>query len=140
MYGGDAKLKYWNSDRSYLIVQSEVLHLQRDDAAWDGATASYTKTTVSPTGGYAYADYNFALRYNLGAGYERWQEPTSDKTWDQAFKAFAGLALMEETTAFRLDWDHRTPGQPTGAPKPQAVNTITMRVIFSMGPHKAHQF
>jgi len=141
VYGADAKLKYWNGDRSYLILQTEILHLDRDDAGWDEPTASYTKTTVKPSGGYVYADYNFALRYNAGAGYERWQEPTVDKTWDQAFKAYAGLALMEETTAFRVDWDHKIPGQPTGAPvKPDAVNTITVRVIFSMGPHKAHQF
>jgi len=141
VFGADAKLKYWNGDRSYLILQTEILHLDRDDAGWDEPTATYTKTSVQPSGGYVYADYNFALRYNAGAGYERWQEPTADKTWDQAFKAFAGLALMEETTAFRVDWDHRIPGQPSGAPvKPDAVNTITVRVIFSMGPHKAHQF
>jgi hypothetical protein len=48
---------------------------------------------------------------------------------------------MEETTVFRLDWDHFQPGTPEGeADAPDAVNTVTLRIIFSMGPHKAHQF
>ena len=48
---------------------------------------------------------------------------------------------MEETTAFRLDWDHFVPGTPPAAPETRRrSNTVTLRVIFSMGPHKAHQF
>jgi hypothetical protein len=139
--GADAKLKLWTSDNAYLLLQGEALHLKREDAGWDPATLSYTKTEVTPTGGYAYADYNFRIRYNLGVGFERFQDATPDKTWNTAFKAFVGYSLLEETTAFRLDWDHFSPGTPTGFPEaPPDVNTVTMRVIFSMGPHKAHQF
>jgi hypothetical protein len=102
---------------------------------------AYTRTNVNPTGGYAYADYNFKIRYNLGAGIERFQDPTPDKISNTSFKVFAGYSLLEETTAFRLDWDHFSPGTPPGFPEaPPDVNTVTMRVIFSMGPHKAHQF
>ena len=33
------------------------------------------------------------------------------------------------------------PGTPPGsAISPEDVDTVTLRVIFSMGPHKAHQF
>ena len=139
--GADAKLKLWTGSFSYLVLQGEALHLKRDDAGWDPATLSYTKTDVTPTGGYAYADYNFKIRYNLGAGFERFQDPTPDKTWNTAFKVFAGYSLLEETTAFRLDWDHFSPSTPAGfLGAPPDVNTVTMRVIFSMGPHKAHQF
>jgi hypothetical protein len=139
--GADAKLKLWTSDNAYLLLQGEALHLKREDAGWDPATLSYTKTEVTPTGGYAYADYNFNIRYNLGAGFERFQDSTPDETWNTAFKVFAGYSLLEETTAFRLDWDHFSPGTPTGfLEAPPDVNTVTLRVIFSMGPHKAHQF
>lgn len=138
--GGDAKLKLWTSANAYLVVQGEVLSLDREEAGWDPSAAAYTETSVKPIGGYLYADYNFKTRYNVGASFEHFEEPTSDKTADQAFGLFAGLALMEETTAFRLDWNHFAPGTPTGSPTPDAVNTVTLRVIYSMGPHKAHQF
>ncbi len=139
--GGDAKFKLWTGAFSYLILQGEVLHLNRDDAGWDSTAGAYTTAKATGTGGYFYADYNFKIRYNLGAGFERFQDPTPDKTSNTAFKVFAGYSLLEETTAFRFDWDHFSPGTPTGATEaPPDVNTVTMRVIFSMGPHKAHQF
>jgi len=139
--GGDAKLKLWTGASSYLIVQGEVLHLDRDVAAWDPTDVAYAVAKSKATGGYLYADYNFKIRYNVGAGFERFEDPTPDQTLNTAFKVFAGYSLLEETTVFRLDWDHFSPGTPTGVTEaPPDVNTVTMRVIFSMGPHKAHQF
>lgn len=141
VYDAAGKLKLWTSANSYLLVQSEVLKLDREEAGWDSVRSVYTVTKVQPIGGYVYADYNFSPRYDAGVQYERFQQPTADRTWDQAFGAFVGLSLMEETTSFRLDWNHLIPGTPTGATEdPKAVDTVTMRVIFSMGPHKAHQF
>ena len=141
VYGADVKAKLWRSSNSYLVLQGEYFHLDRDDAGWDEPTASYTLTKISPTGGYVYADYNFAIRYNFGGSFERYQQPTVDEVSDQAYKLWIGYALLEETTALRLDWDHLAPGrQPGMTEDPAAINTITMRVIFSMGPHKAHQF
>lgn len=137
--GGDAKLKWWSGPQSYVVLQGEVLRLARDDAAWDEPAANYATTRVEPIGGYLYADYNWNTRYNAGASYERWQEATADRTADQAFRIFAGLALMEETTAFRIDWEHARSGTRAADSAP-AVNTVTLRVVYSMGPHKAHQF
>jgi hypothetical protein len=139
--GGDAKLKLWRGPQAYVVLQGEVVRLDREEAGWDEAAATYTTAHVKPIGGYLYADYNWKTRYNAGASYERWQQPTEDKIWDQSFRVFAGLALLEETTAFRIDWEHAQPGTPEGeSESPDAVNTITLRVIYSMGPHKAHQF
>lgn len=141
IYDVAGKLKYWTAPSSYVLVQAEVLSLDREDAGWDAANSQYTKTEVKPMGFYAYADYNFSPRYDAGVQFERYQQPTTDKTWDQAFGAFVGLSLMEETTSFRIDWNHFVPGTPTGvSPGPDTVDTVTMRVIYSMGPHKAHQF
>jgi len=131
--GADVKAKLWNSPNSYVVLQGELLSLSRDVAAWSPGTG-YTTTQVKPVGGYFYADYNFGLRYNLGASYERFQEPTADKPSDQSIGAFAGYSLMEETTAFRADWRRTI---PRNSP---AYNTFSLRAIFSMGPHKAHQF
>jgi hypothetical protein len=139
--GADGKLKLWTGAFSYLILQGELLQLNRHDAGWDPTSATYTKTEVDPKGGYFYADYNFKIRYNFGAGVEHFQDPTPDKIWNNAYKVFAGYSLLEETTALRLDWDHLSPGTPVGFTEaPASVNTVTLRVIFSMGPHKAHQF
>jgi hypothetical protein len=131
--GADVKAKLWSSPRSYLVVQSEALWLEREEASWS-PEPGYQISKVTPAGGYVYADYNFAQRYNVGGSYERFQEPTPEKAWDQAFGAFAGFALLEETTAFRGDWVHSMPDVG------DAIDTFTFRVIFSMGPHKAHQF
>jgi len=140
VFGADGKLKLWTSANAYLLLQGELLHLDREDASWDAAAPAYTHTTARKTGGYLYADYNFKTRYNAGATYERFGDPFADAT-DQAVGAFAGLALLEETTAFRADFVHAMPGTPAGTTvSPDAVNTVTVRVIYSMGPHKAHQF
>ena len=48
--GGDAKAKLWRSANAYLLLQSEVLRLDRDDAGWDATAASYTKSSVKSTG------------------------------------------------------------------------------------------
>jgi hypothetical protein len=139
--GADAKAKLFRNDTSYIVLQGEFLRQLLDVAGWDSTSAAYTTQRVNSNGGYLYADYNFKIRYNLGGGYERYRRPVADGPWDQAFKLWAGLSLMEETTAFRLDWDHYMPGNPDAAgPQPDAINTVTLRAIFSMGPHKAHQF
>jgi hypothetical protein len=141
VFGADAKAKLWSSANAYLLLQAEVLHQELESAGWDSTAVAYTSETITSNGGYIYADYAFKIRYNVGAGYERYQQPVPDGPWDQAFKVYAGFSLMEETTAFRVDWDRYEPGTPAGATgSPDAVNTITLRVIFSMGPHKAHQF
>jgi hypothetical protein len=139
--GADVKAKLWSSANAYLLLQAEFLHQELEEADWDSTAVSYTKDKITSNGGYVYADYAFKIRYNVGAGYERYQQAIPDGPWDQAVKVYAGFSLMEETTAFRIDWDHFTPGTPEGATEsPEAVNTVTLRVIFSMGPHKAHQF
>lgn len=141
VYGGDAKLKLWTSASAYLLVQGEYLQLDRDDASWDEPTAAYLLGKTESSGGYLFADYNWKQRYNVGASVERFEDPSQDGVNNTAVGAFAGLALMEETTAFRLDWKRLQPGRPVGATQdPDAVNQLTVRVIFSMGPHKAHQF
>jgi len=133
VYGADVKAKLWTNPRSYLRLQAEGLALDREDVSWDPATG-YVLTKVTPLGGYVFADYNWGLRYNVGASYEGFQRPTTTEEWDQSVGAFAGLSLLEESTAFLVDWRHVI---PDGA---DAFDQITLRALYSMGPHKAHQF
>lgn len=140
LIGADAKAKLWNSPTSYLLLQGELVSLDREDAGWDETAAAYTRASVKPSGAYLYGDYNFDTRYDVGASFERWQVADADKQWNQSFGVFAGLALMEETTAFRIGWEHFQAATPIGGEAPDAVHTFTLRVVWSMGPHKAHQF
>ena len=139
--GGDVKVKLWTSASAYLLVQGEFLQLARDDARWDEPAAGYVLSKTKASGGYVFADYNWAQRYNVGASFERHEQPSLGGESNSAVGLFAGLALMEETTAFRVDYRRLQPGRAVfAAADPEAVNQFTMRVIFSMGPHKAHQF
>src|SRR5204862_5888637 len=139
--GADVKAKLWTSANAYLLAQGEVLHLDRDDAGWDGNAAAYTRSKQKDDGGYLFADFNWRQRYNAGASFETFAEPAAGGSHERSFGIFGGLALMEETTAFRLDWRRVQPGRPVGAiADPDAQNHLTLRVIYSMGPHKAHQF
>ena len=130
------KLKLWTGDNAYLLVQGELLKLDRENASWDSTGAAYATTRVRPMGGYAYADMNFSPRFNAGLSYERFGRPDDPSLHAHAVGAFLGYSLMEETTSFRVDWNRLSPGTPDTP----AVNTVTLRAIFSMGPHKAHQF
>lgn len=139
--GGDAKAKFWTGANAYLLVQGEVLRLERDEAGWDGPRGRYTIDTSRDTGGYLFADYNWDRRYDAGASFEAFADPEDQDGMQRAFGLFAGLSLMEETTAFRLDWRRIQPARPLGATAdPDAIQQLTLRAIFSMGPHKAHQF
>ncbi len=139
--GADAKAKLWAGPNAYLLLQGEVMHHRRDDAAWDEAAAAYATSSTKGTGGYLFADWNWATRYDAGASFSQWQELDAAQDWNRAFGLFAGLALMEETTVFRVDWSRLQPARPAGAPAdPEPVQQLTLRVVFSMGPHKAHQF
>ncbi len=139
--GGDVKVKLWTSASAYLLVQGEFLQLARDDARWDEPAAGYVLSKTKASGGYVFADYNWAQRYNVGASFERYEQPSLGGDNNSAVGLFAGLALMEETTAFRVDYRRLQPGRAVfAAADPEVVNQFTMRVIFSMGPHKAHQF
>jgi len=131
--GADAKVKLWTSSDAYVVVQGEVLRQDREEAFWDPETG-YGTTDTDGTGGYVYADYNWARRYNAGASYESFAVPGAVGVTESSIGAFAGLALLEDSTVFRLDW--RRVDQGFG----DAFNRVNLRVIFSMGPHKAHQF
>jgi hypothetical protein len=144
--GGDVKAKLWTSASAYLLVQGEYLRLDRDNAEWLSPGAGYNVSTTRADGGYVFADYNWKQRYDAGGSFDSYEDPASPGQSVTSVGAFAGLALMEETTVFRLDWrrSDRT-GSPSFAPSASAigfdpVNEVTLRVIFSMGPHKAHQF
>jgi len=130
--GADAKAKLKTAPESHLLLQGEVFQLWQDQAEWE--PDGYVSSEVSPFGGYVYADYAFSRRYSAGGGYERYEAPVPGEPAEHALKLFAGLSLLEESTYFTIDWDHF---MPDGG---EAIDTFTLRTVFALGPHKAHQF
>lgn len=140
VWGLDAKAKLWTSPRSYLLVQGELLRLDREDAAFDTVGGVWSLADTKRTGWYVFADYGFSPRWNAGASYERYARDDAADAHDHAVGLYAGYHLMEETTSLRLGWERYQAGAPAGEETPVPVDTFTLRMIFSMGPHKAHQF
>ncbi|HEY3296834.1 MAG TPA: hypothetical protein VGL38_15490 [bacterium] len=134
IYGADAKAKLWFSPLNALILQAEFLAQDRELAAVDSVTGALSKSHIRPLGGYFFADYAYHKRFDGGATYERFQRSEPGKPWEQAVGLFAGFLPMEETTLFRLNWNRIFPA--SGA----ASNLYTLQIVWSMGPHKAHQF
>jgi hypothetical protein len=134
IYGADAKAKLWLSPLNALILQGEFLGVDREQADVNIETGAVTKSHIRPIGGYVFADYTWHKRYEGGVTYERFQRVEPAKPWDQAAGLFAGFLPMEETTVFRLNWNRYFPKGGV------ATNLYTLQIVWSMGPHKAHQF
>jgi hypothetical protein len=134
------KLKWWTGPRSYLVLQGELLRLDREVAGWDSTAGAFTRDHLRPAGGFAFADLAFSPRYDAGVLYGRWQEPEPGLPWSWSAGAFAGVSLLEETTSFRLEWQHHVPGGAAADPSARSFDSVALRVVFSMGPHKAHSF
>jgi hypothetical protein len=131
--GADFKAKLWRNPRSYVVVQGEALDLIRENASWSDA-AGYGHSTARPAGGYIFADYYFTPRYDAGLSYESFQEPTAGRPRSSGIGAYAGYSVMEESLVFRGGWSQTRPAQT------DRFDTFRVWVIYSMGPHKAHQF
>jgi len=85
-------------------------------------------------GFFALADWRPSARWNGGVFYEQWQREGAPSSIDRAARVFAGYAVMEETTLIRVSLERHMPAGET------PVHTVSAQLLFSMGPHKAHQF
>ncbi|MBU0676745.1 MAG: hypothetical protein KJ626_01395 [Verrucomicrobia bacterium] len=137
LLGVDVKAKLWRNARDFLVLQAEFFGLDREEATL-ATSGSVSTSHLKPSGGYFFADYTIRKRYNVGFKFEHFQRPepndAGEKLWDRSIGLFTGVALMEETTIFRLNWDRYLPDEG------EAINTFTLQCVFSMGPHKPHQF
>ena len=119
--GADLKLKFDLGEGYRLAWQSEAIwrhddHAERDRLGW--------VSILDWTRG----------RWNLGGLYEQLSFPSLGDVDDQSAKVFGGFSLLEESTLFRLAYERRW---QTGI---DPVNTVSAQILFSMGPHKPHQF
>jgi hypothetical protein len=130
-YGNlDFKYKYRPSAYTSLVVQGEylvntrTLHLPEE-------------STLSSSGYYLYADYQFLKTYSIGARIDWSETPYSTDDRASGFAVFAGYYPVEETLGLRLQYGRTTVEAPGVS---RSVNSIDLQILFSLGPHKAHPF
>jgi hypothetical protein len=130
LLGADLKAKFALPGAAQLTLQAE--------GAWRRAhavdTAAGTATAEDRDGFFALADYRHRARYNAGVLYEQWIRGQGASGVDRAARVFAGYAVLEESTLLRVALERF---MPAGGP---AVHTVSAQLLFSMGPHKPHQF
>jgi hypothetical protein len=129
LIGLDAKTKIACSPVYTMTAGSEFIYKQSKNADTNG--------TINPDnryGFYVYINNSFKTRYNAGILYEQYQEPGNDDKINRAIKPFVGFAVLEESTLIRASYEYFASAQS------QKTNTFEIQLLFSMGPHKAHQF
>lgn len=135
LLGFDAKYKNVKSRYSTLLFEGEFLYRSQEQDSADNVT-SY--------GGYAYIDYKFHKVYNVGGMFDYTSlkslefdtlgtpsEVTSN-TWRGAL--FVGFAPIEETSLVRLVGHWTKPEETDG------IWELALQLVFSLGPHKPHNF
>lgn len=131
VYGADIKTKIPFSSLTNLTLQGEYFY---NNSSVVVATTTGNTDHMGRQGFYAFADLKFKQRWNAGLIYDQYNPVENKNLTNRAVKGFAGYSLLEETTLLRLTYERF---KPENSP---VVHTVMFQVLFSMGPHKAHQF
>jgi hypothetical protein len=152
-YGNlDFKYKYRPGTYTSLVVQGEYLlntrraRLDAAGTALRDAAGNPEERSITTSGMYLYADYQFLKTFSIGARYDWTESPYSADDRSHGVALFFGYYPVEETLGLRLQYANVTdrapvtalPGTPGGTSR--SVNSIALQVLFSLGPHKAHPF
>lgn len=144
LLGVDVKYRWAPDKYRSLTVQGEWIRSQRDvlhhhhedeavRALHDGEDHELER--VDSAGYFAFVDWRFRQRWNVGAILERTELAEEADVAVERAGVFAGFQVMEETTMVRLLL-RRTDGDEFSEP----VNEGILQLVFSLGPHKAHWF
>jgi hypothetical protein len=148
-YGGlDFKFKYKPDGYTSLIIQGEAILNHRDVIR--GTETEPSIETISTYGAFIYFDYQFLKQFSIGAKYDFTYGEIGDKysatslsNDDQnktsGIEGWLGFYPVEETLAFRLSTQYLFFNLSDNSTR-EGETTITLQMIFSLGPHKAHQF
>jgi hypothetical protein len=130
---GDLDLKYkWRPDayRSLTLVLEALVSSRRYA---NPGPSGIGNTTSSGT--FAAIDYQFRRRYNAGFLLDYSQTPTDNKVHQTGLGFFAGFSVAEETYRIQLLVRH-----DQGTALVKSFETIEVQLLWSLGPHKPHQF
>jgi hypothetical protein len=129
----DIKYKWRPDMYRSLAVMAEALVSSREIAD-EGLDNSGVKR-ITALGAFAAIDYQFKRQYDAGIFLDYSQNPVNGKDRQTGFGFFGGFSLVEETYRVGIVWR-----QDQGTPYHKAFQTITVQLLWSLGPHKPHQF
>jgi len=148
-YGGlDIKFKYKPDSYTSLVIQGEAILNHRDVIR--GTATEPAIQTNSTYGAFIYFDYQFIKQFSVGAKYDftygviggDYSASTlsnDDLNKTSGIEGWIGYYPVEETLAFRLSTQYLFFNLADDM-KRDGETTLTLQMVFSLGPHKAHQF
>jgi hypothetical protein len=148
-YGGlDFKYKYRPNTYTSLVVQGGSIINYRDVIR--GTETEPTIETITTYGAFIYFDYQFIKQFTVGLKYDftfgvigddysatTLSNDNQNKT--NGIEGWIDYYPVEETLAFKLSTQYLFFNLADNMSK-DGETTITLQMIFSLGPHKAHQF
>ncbi|MEP0827817.1 MAG: hypothetical protein HRF51_04780 [bacterium] len=123
--GVDMKFK-WKPDRNRsLTIEAEGLlsHRRKED-----------RNAVDAYGGYGYIDFRLRQKYNLGGIFEYAQNKLESDSDTWRVGGFLGFSPIEETSLLRFVGNWTKPSDRDG------YWSLTLQLVFSLGPHQPHNF
>jgi len=136
---GAVDFKYkWRPDiyRSLTITGEGMINNRKiaiiDEISGDTLDGS---DKVASMGLFGAVDYQFKRRFNIGALIDYSQAPDNDEMYQMGYGLFCGFSLAEET--FRTNLLIR---QDDGKDWDKPYQSIILQLLWSLGPHKPHQF
>ncbi|MGE5807252.1 MAG: hypothetical protein ACM34M_15765 [Ignavibacteria bacterium] len=153
-YGGlDFKFKYKPDSYTSLTIQGEGMVNNRFVARDNGFginTEKQTKEKITTFGSFIYCDYQFLKQFSISAKYDftygiagdlpgPYTLANDDKNTTSGISGWFGFYPVEETLAFRLGVQHIAFNYDDGRSR-DGETEVKLQMLFSLGPHKAHQF
>jgi len=148
-YGGlDFKYKYKPDSYTSLVVQGGSVLNYRDVIRGSETEPEIEKITTY--GAFIYFDYQFIKIFSVGAKYDYtfgvigddYSATTlsnDDQNKTSGIEVWLNYFPVEETLAFKLSTQYLYFNLADNMSK-DGETTVTLQMIFSLGPHKAHQF
>jgi hypothetical protein len=140
---GDCKYKYRPDVYTSLTLQAEYLMNSRE-ASKDRAYTEFLdaagrpeRRSITSSGLYVFADYQFQKVFGVGARYDWCQSPYDADDRARGVALWFGFYPVEETLVLRLQYQNTSIDAPGLS---ESVNAVTLQLMFSLGPHKAHSF
>jgi hypothetical protein len=125
-FSSDLKARFDLGPQTALVVNAEAVFGSLDETA--------AAPSADPNGWFAAADLRVTKRWNVGGFAESTTERQDDEVRTDRYGGFVGMALLEETTLFRLVGRVTTPDE--GDSESEAI----VQAIFALGPHQAHRY
>jgi hypothetical protein len=125
-FDADLKVRFDLGPNRTLVVNAETVL-----GSLDGTDEA---PSADPNGFFAAADLRATKKWNFGGFMESATERADDGVRTNRFGGFVGLALMEETTVFRIV------AAATDPDEGDSSTDVTLQALFGLGPHRPHRY